>query len=94
MEEEIKTYLKHSLLSLIPRRHRARTTLPQHRPAPAVSITRIQAGMPHGHPVPAHARARPVRARRNARPATYTRGTYLSPSRNDTSPRRSIFRIA
>lgn len=71
---------------------RSRSTRQRSRTSPATSITRIQAGMPQAHSAPAQARAQ--RTRRSASPpVTYTRGSYLAPSRGQARIVQPLFRI-
>ena len=92
MEEAIKNYLKRSFLSLIPRgRRRHRTPPARIAFAPAVSITRLQSGLPQSFPpaIPADD-GRPHR--RNSHPG-YTRGRYLARPRQTAGVSQRMFRI-
>jgi len=84
---KITSQLKRTIQSIFPS-HTSRVA-PRRRPA-ATSLTRIQAGLPQELPAAAHAGA-PRRGSR--RLGTYTRGGYLTRSRQESRIRQPLFRI-
>lgn len=93
MEEVIKNYLKRSFLSLIPRGHRRhRTSAARAAFAPAVSITRLQSGLPQSFPaaIPANDGHR---LRRRDPHSGYTRGRYLARPLHTAGISQPMFRI-
>lgn len=92
MEEAIKNYLTRSFLSLIPRGHRRHRTSPARAAfAPAVSITRLQSGLPQSFPAAIPDDGHPDR-RRSQHPG-YTRGRYLARPRHTAGIGQPMFRI-
>jgi hypothetical protein len=92
MEETIKNYLKRSFLSLIPRGRRNRTAPARIAFAPAVSITRLQSGLPQSFPTAISADDGHRHRRRSSCPG-YTRGRYLARPRHAAGISQRMFRI-
>jgi len=93
MEEAIKNYLKRSFLSLIPRGHRRRRTSHARAAfAPAVSITRLQSGLPQAFPA-ATPQDDGHRSRRRSPQPGYIRGRYLARSLHLAGSSQPLFRV-
>jgi len=88
----ITRHFKNTILSLFPA-HTSRVAPSRRRSTPATSITRIQAGLPHVHPMERgdpHGNS----PRRSARQFPgYTRSRYLPHPRHDLRRHQPIFRI-